>query len=138
MEFVQLRTYDTYIPASLVLQRLEAEGIRAYLQDEFTVTADPILTNAIGGIKLMVFAAQANRARDLLGEYEKSYRESARCPSCFSHNISFLPSSSASNRFTAILTWLFGNYAISAEKEYCCADCGFRFENPDYPFQSED
>ncbi len=32
----------------------EEEGINCWLKDENTVTIDPILTNAIGGIKLMV------------------------------------------------------------------------------------
>ena len=30
------------------------DGIRCWLKDENTVTIDPILTNAIGGIKVMV------------------------------------------------------------------------------------
>jgi Putative prokaryotic signal transducing protein len=68
--FVSLRTYDNYIPANLILQRLEAEGIRAYLQDEHTVTINPIFTNAIGGIKLMVFEGQVGRAEELLAVFE--------------------------------------------------------------------
>lgn len=68
--FVKLRSYDNYLPANMILQRLEAEGIRAYLQDEYSVTIDPILTNAIGGIKLMVHAGQAERALGLLEEME--------------------------------------------------------------------
>jgi hypothetical protein len=54
-----------------MLQRLEAEGIRAYLQDEHTVTINPIFSNAIGGIKLMVFEQQVARARELLQLFEK-------------------------------------------------------------------
>jgi hypothetical protein len=54
-----------------MLQRLEAEGIRAYLQDEHTVTINPLFSNAIGGIKLMVHEAQVARAQELLKLFEK-------------------------------------------------------------------
>lgn len=68
--FVAIRSYDHYIPANMVLQQLEEEGIRAYLQDEHTVTINPLLTNAIGGIKLMVYQHQVPRALELLGKLE--------------------------------------------------------------------
>lgn len=54
-----------------MLQRLEAEGIRAYLQDEHTVTINPLFSNAIGGIKLMVYGEQVARAQELLQLFEK-------------------------------------------------------------------
>ena len=58
----------------MMLQRLEQEGIKAYLQDEYTVTIDPILSNAIGGIKLMVYDHQAERALELINGFEEQYR----------------------------------------------------------------
>jgi len=68
--FIAVRSYDNYIPAHMMLQQLEAEGIRAYLQDEHTVTINPLLTNAIGGIKLMVYKDQVPRALELLSQLE--------------------------------------------------------------------
>ena len=56
--FIEVHSYDNYLPASIMLQRLEEEGIKVYLKDEHTVTIDPILSNAIGGVKLMVFRDQ--------------------------------------------------------------------------------
>jgi len=46
--------------------RLKEEFINCYLQDENTVTIDPLLSNAIGGIKLMVAEQQAERAMEIL------------------------------------------------------------------------
>lgn len=54
MEFIKLQTFDNYIEANLVLNRFLNEGIECYLKDEYTVTIDPLLSNAIGGIKLVV------------------------------------------------------------------------------------
>jgi DNA-directed RNA polymerase subunit RPC12/RpoP len=112
-----------------MLQRLEAEGIRAYLQDEHTVTIDPILSNAIGGIKLMVFEEQLPRAQDLLQQFELAYKQSIVCPHCHSTNVLFVPQTrNPANWFSAIATWFIGNYAISVKQVYRCFDCDKEFE----------
>jgi hypothetical protein len=66
MKFVLLCSFDNYIPAHIVLGRLKEEFINCYLQDEYSVTIDPFLSNAIGGIKLMVAETQLERAREVL------------------------------------------------------------------------
>lgn len=119
-----------------MLQRLEEEGIKAYLRDEYTVTIDPILSNAIGGIKLMVYKEQVERAMNLILSFEKAYQEAAICPQCRSANIHYItPTNNVTNWFTAIITWLFGSYALSFKKIYKCADCGF--ETPSLPENPE-
>jgi hypothetical protein len=70
MSFVAISTYDNYISAHIALGRLQAEYINCYLQDEYTVTIDPFLSNAIGGIKLMVAEAQVERAISILKDDE--------------------------------------------------------------------
>ena len=128
--FVAVRSFDNYIPANMMLQRLEEEGIKAYLQDEHTVTIDPILTNAIGGIKLMIFRDQLERAMSLIEDMEKQYRQAVVCPRCGSTDIHYVTQpKNVTNWFTAILTWLFGNYAISFKKVYRCSDCNFESES---------
>jgi DNA-directed RNA polymerase subunit RPC12/RpoP len=127
--FVAIRSYDTYIPANMVMQRLEEEGIRAYLQDENTVTIDPILTNAVGGIKVMVHEEQAPRALELLAEWEKVYRQAISCPKCGSSNVLHVTQAkNPANWVIAIATWLFGNYAVAAKQVYHCYDCGHEFD----------
>ena len=66
MNFVLVQSYDNYIPAHIALGRLREAFINCYLQDEYTVTIDPLISNAIGGIKLMVAEEQVERAIDLL------------------------------------------------------------------------
>lgn len=70
MEFVILRSYDNYVPAHIAKGSLEEQGINCWLKDENTVTIDPLLSNAIGGIKLMVHVSQADRAEEILHELE--------------------------------------------------------------------
>ena len=113
-----------------MLQRLEEEGISAYLKDEHTVTIDPILSNAIGGIKLMVYHEQAERALALITGFEQTYREAVVCSQCRSSNVHFVtPSHNVRSFLKTILTWLFGNYALSLKKVYKCFDCGHESES---------
>jgi len=67
MQFILLTTFDNYIEAHIALGRLKEEFINCYLKDEYTVTIDPLLSNAIGGIKLMVAETQVERAVEVLG-----------------------------------------------------------------------
>ena len=66
MNFILIRSFDNYIPAHIAMGRLKEEYINCYLQDEYSVTIDPFLSNAIGGIKLMVAETQAERALEIL------------------------------------------------------------------------
>ena len=68
MNFIQVRSYDNYIYAHIVLSMLQDSGINCHLKDEYTITIDPLLSPALGGIKLMVADSQLERALELLAE----------------------------------------------------------------------
>ena len=82
MDFVPVQSYGNYVDAHIIMGRLEEEGIRCWLKDENTVTIDPILTNAVGGIKLMVAKDQAERAGEILALLETDLRKKISCPNC--------------------------------------------------------
>ncbi len=129
MNFLQLRSYDSYITAHLHLQQLEAEGIRAYLQDENTVTINPALSAAIGGIKLMVYDSQFSRAVEIINAIEDAYRQSLPCPRCGALNIhSVTDTKKAVNWFSAIISSLLSNYAVPVKTIYRCFTCGFEMD----------
>jgi hypothetical protein len=65
-----IRTYENYIQAHMALGQLDEHGIKGYLQDEFSVTIDPLLTNAIGGIKLIVAEQDTAEAITVLTMFE--------------------------------------------------------------------
>ena len=52
----------------IIRGRLEAEGIETFVQDELTIQIDPLYSNALGGIKLMVQQQDAERANEILAE----------------------------------------------------------------------
>jgi len=72
MSYVQLRSFDNYINANIQLGMLQDKGINCHLTDEYIITLDPLLSPAIGGMKLMVHEAQAQRAKKLLEDVEQN------------------------------------------------------------------
>ena len=129
MNFIIAQVYYNYIDANIIMGRLEEEGINCWLKDENTVTIDPILTNAIGGIKLMVPESQAERAFKLLREFRTEQQSLLKCPRCGSSNIELVTTPrKASNWIGVLIGFLFTSYALSADKVYHCFDCGFECE----------
>ena len=68
--FIEIRAYDNYIYAHIVLGKLRDAGINCHLKDEYTITIDPLLSPALGGIKIMVLQSEVDRALELLEETE--------------------------------------------------------------------
>ena len=128
MNFVIIRTFQNYFNAHIILTRLRSEGIDCFLRDEFTVTVDPVLSNAVGGIKLIVSNQQLEEAKSLLQNFDDEYRQSAVCPRCGNRTIELVPKQTATNLATAVLTWLLGSYAVSAKNIYQCSSCKYESE----------
>lgn len=82
MRFSQIRSYDSYIKANLQLNLLVDSGINCHLKDEHTVTIDPFLSPALGGIKLMVLDTDLSRAQQILENAEDAYIKTLACPGC--------------------------------------------------------
>jgi len=82
MSFKQIATFDNYLLANMTLGMLEENNINCHLKDENIVTIDPLLNPAVGGIKLMVFETQEERARELIKEAETAYLDELVCPYC--------------------------------------------------------
>lgn len=121
--------YDDYVSAHVALGLLEHNNINCWLKDENTVTIDPILTNAVGGIKLMVAEPQLDRALKILEERKTAYQQQHLCPNCGSSNIEVVSTPrKAGNWLTAFAGFILGSYAIGSEKVYHCFACDHEFD----------
>lgn len=127
-DLVIIQTFDNYFRANIQLTRLRAAGVECYLKDEYVVTIDPFLSNAIGGIKLMVRKSEEHRVRKLIREMNAESDSKLLCPQCGSHKFILVPKRTTENLLAAISTWLFSAYAVSAENVYQCTDCGYESE----------
>lgn len=94
---VLLRRFRDLPEALLAKGRLETAGINCFLSDDNMVRLDWFISNLLGGVKLMVDAADFEEAESILnqptpesfdveavGEYQQP-----RCPECGSLDVSF-------------------------------------------------
>ncbi len=132
MQFVPIYSYDNYVSAHIAMGRLEEDGINCWLKDENTVTIDPILTNAVGGIKLMVASSQAERATGILRTLANEHKALNPCPKCGSLNIDLVSSPrKASNWASVYIGFFFTSYAMPVETVYHCFNCSHEYADKD-------
>ncbi len=128
MKFIPIEVFDNYIEANIRLSLLKDAGIECWLKDEYTVTMDPILTNAVGGIKIVVREDDAEDAIRLIRELKQQNKLVIICISCRSANVQLVSSPrKPMNWLTAIGSFFLGNYTIAVDRVFHCFDCGHEF-----------
>ena len=83
MKLILLNRFDNYFFANITYTKLQDAGIECFLRDENTVVVDPLLSNAIGGIKLEVAEDQYELAVELMKSAEQAYLDEIVCPYCY-------------------------------------------------------
>ena len=69
----------------MTLGMLQENEVDCHLKDENIITIDPLLSPAVGGIKLMVEDRDLERAKGLIREAEAAYIRDIPCPNCQVH-----------------------------------------------------
>jgi DNA-directed RNA polymerase subunit RPC12/RpoP len=133
MEYVPLRSFDNYIEANIVLNMLRHYNINCHLKDENIITIDPLLSPALGGMKLMVHEAHVARAWDLLDRAEAEYLKTIQCPVCKAHALTTVRiTKEHKSRLAALASMLLTGQSVEVRKIYKCTACGYDFkELPD-------
>ena len=131
MDFVPVAVYTNYIDANIMLGRMQEDGIDCWLKDENIVTIDPTLTNAVGGIKLMVAENERMKALQWLWEMNKEKKAVLSCPKCNSHNLEYVSTPRKPGNWLSVLIGVFiTSFAPPVEQVYHCFDCGKEFDEP--------
>ena len=65
-DYVTIERFDNVLHADLAQIRLEEAGIPVFLDNRTLVWADPLLSNAVGNIRVQVPAEYAERAKELI------------------------------------------------------------------------
>ncbi|MDB5253034.1 MAG: hypothetical protein JWP27_2203 [Flaviaesturariibacter sp.] len=134
MNFVPVQVYINYIDAHIAKGQLEEEGIECWLKDEHLVSTTPFLTQAVGGIKLMVAEDDRDRTISILRQIDADKRANLACPRCQSTDVEFVTTPrKASNWLGTIFGGLFGDLSLAGDKVYHCFSCGHEFPIPDDP-----
>ena len=69
-ELITVASYPDALQAHLARGRLEAEGIPAVIADEYYVSANWMMSNALGGVKVQVGERMADRAVEILRQLD--------------------------------------------------------------------
>lgn len=90
-----LTTFPYSTEAQITKSKLEGEGISVMLLDEKTVDSDPLISQAIGGVKLLVSDSDFEKALKIFNDirpYEVDVNgNSIYCPSCNANRILIAP-----------------------------------------------
>lgn len=135
VSLVTLRTFDTAMDANLLKSRLESEGIMCFLFDENTLTMQPLLGMAMGGIKLKVAKSELERALHIVEQldsepWRKEDNTILTCPRCDSADLysgfrTFEGITGAMNFLLAILFFVWPFHST----RYRCKQCGKEFKD---------
>lgn len=130
-----LRTYSQSYLAHLDVAKLSDEGIDAYLQDDNIVSINPVLTYAVGGIKLFIPDEDFDKAQKILenNEYDslsvEYYKDTIepqfKCPQCGGTNI-FQKGSWLSG---LLFLFLFAVPLAKRKPEFVCLDCSAKWKD---------
>mgnify|MGYP003677726930 CR=1 FL=1 len=120
--------------AQIIKGRLEFEGIDVFLSDNFTIDTDPLVSNAIGGVKLKVLTKDALKAQDILDSISKYSLDdegnSIHCPNCNSNKVQLYSTIKDFKAFFSfIIGFLSGTLPFYAKDKYRCEICNHEFDN---------
>jgi len=131
-KFQQIATYQYSSEAYLIKGKLESEGIEVFLQNENTINTDPLLSNALGGVKIFVYAKDVENALQILSTISNfSIDDNGNnmiCPKCGSPQILFL---TTVTNFKSLVSFIFGLILnvlpFYTPYRYRCEKCNHQF-----------
>ncbi|HTO36420.1 MAG TPA: DUF2007 domain-containing protein [Flavobacterium sp.] len=122
-----------YTSEAIIIQgRIETEGIRTFLADSLTIDTDPLVSNAIGGVKLQVWEEDIEKAKAILDEISRysvdNNGNAIQCPKCKNNKVEMVSSISDIKSFFAFMVGLFSlSLPLYIKQKYKCSECSFEF-----------
>lgn len=90
-DFTILALFEYSTEAQVIKAKLDSEGINTMLMDEKTIDSDPLISQAIGGVKLLVHNSDLERAiviyNDIRNYHKDENGNDIHCPKCNSTKI---------------------------------------------------
>lgn len=113
--FKQIAEFSYSAQAHILKAKLESANIEVFLRDSHTIDADPLMSQAIGGVKLFVHTQNYDQAREILTDIKlfAVSEEAPLCPNCHKERRTV--------GLRGILSELFPFFAKSAKCRECNA-----------------
>lgn len=118
-DFTILALFEYSTEAQVIKAKLDSEGIKTMLMDEKTIDSDPLISQAIGGVKLLVHNTDLEKATIIYNDI-RSYQKDAHgndihCPKCNSTK-TLVADLQRKNLFFML-------FPFFESKKYICNDC---------------
>lgn len=129
---ITVAQYRDLTEAGLAKSKLEAAGITCFLDNEYTIGANWLYSNALGGVKLNVPEENAEEAKAIIEETTEPVEQEeaegllpeSACPACGAAEIE---TKNYTRKFVA-LTLLISLPLFLFLKRYRCKSCGHRWK----------
>lgn len=131
--FQKIAVFQYSSQAMIFKGKLESEGVEVFMRDNNTVDSNPLYSNAVGGIKLLVRNADVDKATDILSKISPysldDNDELIKCPKCGAEKINMVTSI---KDIKSLLAFLFSILIVLipfySKHKYKCDTCNFEFE----------
>lgn len=114
-----LAVFEYSTEAQVVKAKLDSEDIRTMLMDEKTIDSDPLISQAIGGVKLLVHNNDLEKAATIYNEIRAYVKDEEgndiHCPKCNSTKI-LVADLQRKNIFFML-------FPFFESKKFICNDC---------------
>lgn len=130
-----LKVFDNAPEAHVLISKLENSGINCHLHDAFTISIEPVLSQAIGGVKLIVHLDDKENALAIVKEIEgvpitDETNNVLECPKCGATDIyaNFKTMRGIWAVFYIIMSFLFLLFPFMFKNVYRCKKCEHEFK----------
>lgn len=132
-KFTTVAVFQYSAEAQIIKGRLESDGIAVFLSDHLTIDTDPLVSNAIGGVKLKVLSHQAIEAKQILNAIQDYALDddgnSIQCPNCRSTHVAlFSTIKDLKSFFWFIFGFLCSTLPFYTKPNYRCEVCATEFD----------
>ena len=131
--FFTIATFTYSAEAQVVKGRLESEGIKVFLADHHTIDTDPLISNAIGGVKLNIYEKDREKALEIFDAINRysldDGGEMLLCPRCKSSKVEmFTTVRDPKSLMFFLFSFLINALPIYTRYEYSCENCNYKFD----------
>ena len=132
-KLITIATFPDALKAQIMRGRLEAEGIPAFIADEHTITNQPYLYMAYGGVRLQVAEQDRDRAQAILSTGDSFAVEPTpehfpdQCPNCHSGKVEETTSANNPSLLTVLRNLLLSRSPQQPVRRFSCSNCGYKW-----------
>ncbi|MFT7164881.1 MAG: putative RNA-binding Zn-ribbon protein involved in translation (DUF1610 family) [Flavobacterium sp.] len=131
-KYILVGRYQYTSEALIYKGKLESEGVDVFIRDNNTVDANPLYSNAIGGVKLFVNREDEKKTYSILSQISEfsldENNQLMKCPKCGAEEIDMITSV---KDIRSLILFMFSMLLVLlpfySKHKYKCRMCNFEF-----------